>query len=215
MYMLLDLLYLYIYGDISICSVTQSCPTLCNPMDSSPPGSPVHGIPQTRILEWVSLPFSRASSWHRDRTWVFCIGGRFFTIWATREASKNTGVGCHFLLQGISPTQGTVCKVKKKKEAYLLQKETYKNTKDREPNFDLFPENLWGNFPFRVIWMALLCHCDVFYGVELCAVFSSFFSPPWSVYIFFSQWDSWNTRGCGYEVTASYKSLVFFFFPLS
>ena len=36
----------------------QSCPTLCNPMDSSPPGSPVHGILQARILEWVAVSFS-------------------------------------------------------------------------------------------------------------------------------------------------------------
>ena len=42
-------------------------------------------------------------------------------------------------------------RLKKKKEGYLLQKETYKYTKDREPNFDLFTENPWGSFPFRVI----------------------------------------------------------------
>ena len=40
----------------------QSCPTLCNPMDDSPPGSSVHGILQARILEWVAVPFSRGSS---------------------------------------------------------------------------------------------------------------------------------------------------------
>ena len=40
-------------------SVTQSCPTLCNPMDCSPPGSSGHGILQARILEWVVIPFSR------------------------------------------------------------------------------------------------------------------------------------------------------------
>ena len=38
--------------------VTQSCPTLCDPMDCSPPDSSVHGILQTRILEWVAIPFS-------------------------------------------------------------------------------------------------------------------------------------------------------------
>ena len=38
----------------------QSCPTLCNPMDSSPPGSSVHRIPQARILEWVAISFSNA-----------------------------------------------------------------------------------------------------------------------------------------------------------
>ena len=50
------------------------------PWDCSPPGSLVHGIFQARILEWVAIPFSR------DWTWVFCFAGRFFTIWATREA---------------------------------------------------------------------------------------------------------------------------------
>ena len=49
------------------------------------PGSSAHGIPQARILEWVAIPFSRGSSWPRDRTQVSWIAGRFFTIWATRE----------------------------------------------------------------------------------------------------------------------------------
>ena len=55
-------------------------------MDCSLPGSSVHWIHQARILEWVAIPFSRGSSWPRDQTWVSCIAGRFFTIWATREA---------------------------------------------------------------------------------------------------------------------------------
>ena len=41
--------------------VSQLCLTLCDPMDCSPPGSPVHGILQARILEWVTIPFSRGS----------------------------------------------------------------------------------------------------------------------------------------------------------
>ena len=44
----------------------QSCPTLCDPIDGSPPGSPVPGIPQARILEWVAMPSSRGSSQLRD-----------------------------------------------------------------------------------------------------------------------------------------------------
>ena len=50
------------------------------------PGSCVHGILQARILEWVAIPLSRGSSQPRDWTWVSHIAGRFFTIWATREA---------------------------------------------------------------------------------------------------------------------------------
>ena len=42
--------------------VAQSCPTLCDPVDCSPPGSSVHGIPQARVLEWVAISFSRGSS---------------------------------------------------------------------------------------------------------------------------------------------------------
>jgi len=60
--------------------VTQSCLTLYNPMDCSPPGSSVHGILQARILEWVAIPFSRGSSQPRDRTQVSHTAGRFFTI---------------------------------------------------------------------------------------------------------------------------------------
>ena len=74
--------------------VAQSCLTLCNPMDCSPPGSSVHGISQARILEWVAMPFSRGSSWPRDRTHVSCIAGTGRQIpyhWATREASGCLG----------------------------------------------------------------------------------------------------------------------------
>ena len=66
--------------------VTQLCPTLCHPMDCSPPGSSVHGILQARILEWIVIPFSRGSSQSKDQTLVSCIAGRFFTVWAPREA---------------------------------------------------------------------------------------------------------------------------------
>ena len=59
--------------------VAQLCPTLCNPMDCSPPGSSVHRLSKKKILEWVAIPFSRGSSWLRDRTWVSCIAGRFLT----------------------------------------------------------------------------------------------------------------------------------------
>ena len=55
-------------------------------MDCSPPGSSVHGILRARMLEWVPMPSSRGSSQPRDRAEVSCIAGRFFTVWATREA---------------------------------------------------------------------------------------------------------------------------------
>ena len=58
----------------------------CNSIDCSLSGSSVRGVLQARTLEWVAIPFSRGSFWPRDQTWLSCIAGRFFTIWATREA---------------------------------------------------------------------------------------------------------------------------------
>ena len=70
--------------------VAQWCPSLCDPMDCSLPGSSVHGIFQARVLEWVAIAFSRVSSWPRDGTWVSRIAGRLFTIWTTREPRSGT-----------------------------------------------------------------------------------------------------------------------------
>ena len=75
-------------SEVKWSEVAQSCPTLCNTMDCSLPGSFIHGIFQARVLEWVAISFSRGSSWLRDQTQVSCIVGRGFTIWATREALK-------------------------------------------------------------------------------------------------------------------------------
>ena len=51
----------------------QSCLTLCNPMDDSPPGSKVAGILQARIPEWVAIYFSRESSLARDQSLASCV----------------------------------------------------------------------------------------------------------------------------------------------
>ena len=73
--------------------VAQSCPTLCNVMDRSPPGSSVHGILQARILQWVALSSSEVSSWpvslasreftsiyitHVFKYIMYCVGFTFF-----------------------------------------------------------------------------------------------------------------------------------------
>ena len=63
-----------------MCSVTQSCLTLQNLMDCSPPGSSVRGILQARILEWVAISFSKGSSQPRDGTQVSHIAGRRFNL---------------------------------------------------------------------------------------------------------------------------------------
>ena len=54
-------------------------------MDCTLPGSSLHGILQARVLEWVAISFFRGSSQPRDGTWVSCIPGRRFNLWATRE----------------------------------------------------------------------------------------------------------------------------------
>ena len=69
--------------------VAQLSPTLCNPTVCSLPGSSIHGIFQTRVLEWGVISFSRGSSWPWDWTRVSCIAGRRFTVWTTREAPSN------------------------------------------------------------------------------------------------------------------------------
>ena len=61
------------------CLITDSCLTLCNPMDYSPPSFSVHGIAQARIMEWVAISFFRSSSQSRDQTHVSCIVGGLFT----------------------------------------------------------------------------------------------------------------------------------------
>ena len=58
----------------------QLCPTLCDPIDCSLPGSPVHGIFQAIVLEWIAISFSRLSSQPRARTWVSHIVDRGFTV---------------------------------------------------------------------------------------------------------------------------------------
>ena len=70
----------FLLGRAVLCVVAQSCLTLCNTEDCSPPGSSVHGILQARILEWVAMPSSRGSSQPRDRAQVSRIAGGFFTV---------------------------------------------------------------------------------------------------------------------------------------
>ena len=76
--------------------VVKPCPTLCNPMDCSPPGSSVYGISQAKILEWVAISFSRGSSWPRDWTPVFSIGRQILYHWTTKEVlhTQYPGINC-------------------------------------------------------------------------------------------------------------------------
>ena len=72
-----------------VCLVAQSCLTLCDPLDYSPPGSSIHGILQARILEWVAIPFSRGSSQPWDRTQVSLTAGRFFIRTKYHHKTRN------------------------------------------------------------------------------------------------------------------------------
>ena len=92
----------FLQVEVKWSEVTQSCPTLCDSVDCSLPGSSVHGIFQARILEWIAISFSRGSSQPRDRTWVSHIVDRRFTVWAAREEdipsnsnSKASPLGSH------------------------------------------------------------------------------------------------------------------------
>ena len=79
--------------------VAQSCPTVCNTVDWSPPGSSIHGILWARILEWVAISFFRGSSQPRDLTHVSRIAGGQFNLWATRESHFFSRVMHIFLLK--------------------------------------------------------------------------------------------------------------------
>ena len=64
----------------SVCPVDQSCLSLCDLLDCSPPGSSVQGILQARVLEWVAISSSKRSSQPRVQTHISCIAGGFFTV---------------------------------------------------------------------------------------------------------------------------------------
>ena len=69
------------------------------PHGCSSAGSSVHGFLQARTLEWAAIAFSRGSSWPKDQTWASRIVGKFFTIWATKEAPT--------ILKWVSPSPGS------------------------------------------------------------------------------------------------------------
>ena len=87
----------------------QSCPTLCNPIDGSPPGSPVPGILQATTLEWLAIAFSNAWKWKvkvksLSRVWLFAIP------WTTAyQAPPSMGFSRQEYWSGVplpSPKQG-------------------------------------------------------------------------------------------------------------
>ena len=100
------------YGSIHFCytcaaaaaKLLQSCPTLCDPIDGSPPGSSVPGILQARTLEWVAISFSSAWKWKWSRSVVSNYlqphglqHTRLLHPW--EFPGKSTAVGCHCFLR--------------------------------------------------------------------------------------------------------------------
>ena len=89
---------------VCVCVCMLIAVWLCNPMDWSLPGSSVHGIFQTRRLEWVAISCSRGSSWLRDRTWVSCISciGRqvLYHLRHLFDYGSRKTVASHKVLQG-------------------------------------------------------------------------------------------------------------------
>ena len=84
------------WSDACVCAEWfQLCPTLCDPMDYSSPGSSVHGILQATILEWVAMPSSRGSSQPRDYTCVSQVSctGRWVLYHQRRLGSPNRCLG--------------------------------------------------------------------------------------------------------------------------
>ena len=82
-----------LYHGGSYCLVAKSSPTLCDPMDCSPPGSSVCGSYQTEYwLVWVAISYSRGSSWSRDQTRISCTGRQI--LYATELPGKplNSGI---------------------------------------------------------------------------------------------------------------------------
>ena len=102
----------------------QSCPTLCNPIDGSPPGSPVPGILQARKLEWLAISFSNAWKWKVKGKSLSRVR-LFATAWTVAYQAppsmgfpgKNTGVGWHCLLQ--EPPQDVLIIVSKPASSHL------------------------------------------------------------------------------------------------
>ena len=101
-------IWIHIYVYAAAAKLLQSCPTLCDPRDGSPPGFPVPGILQARTLEWVAISFSNAWKWKVKVKSLSC-SLLLATLWTAAHRAppsmdfpgKSTGVGCHCLLRYI------------------------------------------------------------------------------------------------------------------
>ena len=111
---------------MSTCLLLWPCVYSCDHVDGSPPGSSVHGMLWAETLEQVAIPFSRGSCQPRDQTHDSCIGGGFFTSWATLKPffyipwRSNQSI-----LKEISPgisLEGMMLKLKLQYFGYLMRR---------------------------------------------------------------------------------------------
>ena len=126
----------------------QSCPTLCDPIDSSPWGSPVPGILQARTLEWVAISFSNAWKWSHsvmsDSLWPHGLQPtRPLRPWDF--PGKSTGVGCHFLLP--------------KSTLHIWKFSVHILLKPNLKDFEHYLASMWNEYNYVVVW--------TFFGIAL------------------------------------------------
>ena len=92
---------------VRACVRAQSCLILCNPMDSSLPGSSVHGNSQARILKWVAISSSRGSSWLRDQTHIACVSHidrwilHHCTTWEAQVSIESESESCSVVSKSL------------------------------------------------------------------------------------------------------------------
>ena len=95
----------------------QSCPTLCDPVDGSPPGSPIPGILQARTLEWVAISFSNAWKWSQSEVTQSCP-----TLSDPMDCSL-PGSSVHGIFQARVQEWGAIPLPQLKKKKKLMRKE--------------------------------------------------------------------------------------------
>ena len=128
--------------------VSQSCLTLCDPMDYSPPGFPVHGIFQARILEGVAISSSRGSSRSSDQTQVSCIAVKQCQLPTDTSHLPLQGLN-HVLLQLLTfNTPWKESRVESRNEAFCAWGKTGRTGLQ----IDIFKEPiLWAQFLYLLI----------------------------------------------------------------
>ena len=140
-------------------------PSSWDPMGCSLPDSSIHGILQVRILEWVTIPFSRGSSRPRNQTPVFCIAGRFFTDWAISYKPLVLWPGINPMspaLEGRFLTTGTPGKSR-----YVLIDRSTLSVAGACSNFvsnffiELFVFWLLGCKSLYMVWIQVLCQIEL------------------------------------------------------